>query len=126
MVALTNDLIEKEMVNSVNHYMKMYPNEYKAICHLVMYDKNVKNHIDTHYQPGDMYHLLKTVEYYKELDNIENGIFKKTPFSLYAQKRTKLFKMMTDATLKYSLIHGRDKAYKMIDTITKYVNEYAN
>jgi hypothetical protein len=124
MVSSTNNLIETEFVNLVNYYMKMFPNEYKAICHLAMYDKNVKNHIDTHYNPGDMYHLLKTVEYYKELDNIENGIFKQTPFSLYAQKRTKLFKMMTDATLNYSLRYGRDNAYKMIDTITKYVNEY--
>ena len=104
----------------------MYPNEYKAIYHLAMYDKYVKNHIDTHYHPDDIYNLLKTVEYYKELDNIENGIFKQTPFSLYAQKRTKLFKTMSDATLNYSLRYGRDKAYKMIDTITKYVNEYAD
>lgn len=114
------DVCEMELVKA---YMQKFPKEYNAIYNLALYDKKVKHHIDTHYDPDEIFNLIKTVEYYKELDNVENGIYKQTPFSLYAQKRMILFKSMTNATYNYSLKYGKEKAYKMIDIISKYITE---
>lgn len=117
----TNNITDESSL--VGYYMKTFKDEYKAISDLALYDKKIKKHIDTHYPEDDIFNLIKTVEYYKELDNVENGIIKNTPFSLYAQKRSLLFKKMADATFNYSCKQGKDKAYKMIELITKYVNE---
>lgn len=107
----------------VGYYMRVYNEEYKAISKLALYDKKVRKHINTHYPEDDIFNLIKTVEYYKELDNVENGIYKNTPFSLYAQKRYALFNKMSDATYNYSCKNGKEKAFKMMDIIKKYIDE---
>ena len=117
---IINEIFETELVNS---YMVRFPNEYNAIFNLALYDKKIKHHIDTHYHPDEIYNLFKTVEYYKELDNVENGIYNQTPFAQYAQKRMSLFKIMCNATYQFSLRYGRDNARKMIGIITNYVND---
>lgn len=112
-----------KLTEEVFDYEMLFPEEYKAIRNLVLYDKKVKRTINKEYPENTIFNILKTVQYNNELINVENGIITNTTFSQLAQKRFFLFKKMSQVTHGHSSRFGKESTFKMIDTITKYITE---
>ena len=112
-----------KLSEEVFDYEMLFPETYKAIRNLALYDKKVKRTINKEYPENTYLNIVKTVQYNNELINVENGIINNTTFSKLAQKRLFLFKKMSQITYGHSLRFGKENTIKMIDTITKYITE---
>lgn len=108
------------MNNQVNKIQLEYPELYRISRKLNQYDKQVKDLFIKNYGNNTYDNLAITNEYYKELENVSNGIVKDTDLSKLAQKRQEIFKEYSIVTFEITKSLGFSKTLELMDILDKY------
>lgn len=108
------------MNNQVDLIQLEYPELYNISRKLHSFDKKVSDLFIKNYGDNTFDNIMITNEYYKELENVSNGILKNTELSKIAQKRQEIFKEYSEKTYKITEQIGFSKTLEKMDILDKY------
>lgn len=104
----------------IDKVRKMYPEMYNSVKALIDYNKQVSSEIDSVYGVNTLENIIKTNEYNREIDNIENGIVKDTYFWILANKRQGIFKIYLQEINKVAEMIGRDRTLTIVTVLEEH------
>jgi hypothetical protein len=103
-----------------------YPELYNISRKLHSFDKKVSELFIKNYGDNTYDNLMITNEYYKELENVSNGILKDTDISKIAQRRQEIFKEYSVVTFEITKTIGFLKTLEKMDILDKYFKSISN